>query len=363
MNKNKPEWAPVGSGEEFATEVVSGVKGAIKSAQTKKRPYSPTVSALKEGIINGDLPLLARAITLVESASKQHLEQSQKLIKELLPYTGKSIRIAISGPPGAGKSSFIDSIGEILCNNGKKVAVLAVDPSSTLSGGSILGDKTRMERLSRCENAFIRPSPSGGVLGGVARKTRETILLCEAAGFDTIFIETVGVGQSEINVRSMVDFFLLLLLPGSGDELQGVKKGVVEIADALAINKADNSPLIASLTQKAYIEALHYLINEERSIPPKVFLSSAIKGDGIKDIWEEIVSFTQIMKENGKFDKQRKEQTIEWIISTVEENIINNFYSNPEVAKLIPTIKEQSILGKITPTSAVMELLKAYKQK
>ena len=161
----------------------------------------------------------------------------------------------------------------------------------------------------------------------------------------------------------MVDFFLLLLLPGSGDELQGVKKGVVEIADALAINKADNSPLIASLTQKAYIEALHYLINEERSIPPKVFLSSAIKGDGIKDIWEEIVSFTQIMKENGKFDKQRKEQTIEWIISTVEENIINNFYSNPEVAKLIPTIKEQSILGKITPTSAVMELLKAYKQK
>ncbi len=367
-NKIKPEWAPDNSNEEFASEVKKGVKSfkkgakSIKKAADKKiNAAKPDIPDFKQGILEGKLPMLARAITLIESNSRDHIEKAQKLIGEILPHTGNSVRVGISGPPGAGKSTFIDSLGDFLCEEGKKVAVLAVDPSSKLSGGSILGDKTRMDRLSRRDNSFIRPSPSGGALGGVARKTRETILLCEAAGFDTVIIETIGVGQSEITVRSMTDVFLLLLLPGSGDNLQGIKKGIVEIADLLAVNKADgDAKNRAELTKKAYEEALHYLISEERQFPPKVFTCSALYDNKIDAVWNEIAAIIKKAKESGSFNRQRNNQLIDWITSLAEEQLISGFYSHPKVADLFPIIKEKSLTGEITPTNAVFALMDAY---
>lgn len=363
-NKIKPEWAPDNSVEEFASEVKKGVKSFKKAANHKTNSAKLDIPDFKRGILEGNLPILARAITLIESNSRVHIEKAQKLISEILPHTGNSVRVGISGPPGAGKSTFIDSLGDFLCGQGKKVAVLSVDPSSKLSGGSILGDKTRMERLSRRENSFIRPSPSGGALGGVARKTRETILLCEAAGFDTVIIETMGVGQSEITVRSMTDVFLLLLLPGSGDNLQGIKKGIVEIADLLAVNKADgDAKNRAELTKKAYEEALHYLISEERQIPPKVFTCSALEDDKIDVLWNEIAAVTKKAKESGAFNRQRNNQLIDWITSLAEEQLISGFYSHPAVAELLPKIKDKSLKGEITPVNAVLALMEAYNSK
>ncbi len=265
-------------------------KSSISNIQ-KKRKVQPSADELVHAILAGDITALSRAITLVESKNPDHMEKANQVIKKCLPHANKSIRIGITGVPGVGKSTFIESFGKLLTDNGKKVAVLAVDPSSGISKGSILGDKTRMEDLVKEKNAFIRPSPSGESLGGVARKTRETIILCEAAGFDTIIIETVGVGQSETAVHSMVDFFLLLKLAGAGDELQGIKRGIIEMADAIAINKADGDNLKrANLAKLEFNRALHLYPDKESEWKPKVMLCSAIKKTGIDEIWSMIWS-------------------------------------------------------------------------
>ncbi len=270
IDKKKPDWVPENAGKEFTTSVMKGVEtshdglpGASRvtreSVPTPRR-RSLTIDNYVQGVLKHDRTILARAITLIESNSAKHMDMAQEVLRQLLPYTGKSIRVGITGVPGAGKSTFIEAFGIYLVEAGFRVAVLAVDPSSTVTHGSILGDKTRMEKLSRQENCFIRPSPSGGTLGGVTRKTRETALICESAGYDIILVETVGVGQNEVTVRSMVDFFLLLKIAGAGDELQGIKKGVIELADAIVINKADGDNILqANIAKQEFANALHYL--------------------------------------------------------------------------------------------------------
>lgn len=309
------------------------------------------------GIINSDVTFLSRAITLVESNLHSDFELAQELLNKILPYTGKSIRIGITGAPGVGKSTFIDRLGYYLCNKNHKVAVLAIDPSSSISKGSILGDKTRMELLSQHPNSFIRPSPSAGSLGGVARKTRESILLCEAAGFDCIIVETIGVGQSEIAVRSMVDFFLLVIQPGGGDELQGFKKGSVEIADLIVINKADGeNRKLAELTQREYSNALHYLSPTSEGWAPKVVLASAFENFGIVEIWNIINNFIQITESNGSFHRRRKEQLLNWLDSLIKDKLLEAFYNNPKVIQNLSEIEQKVFNEQLTPTKAVEQL-------
>jgi LAO/AO transport system kinase len=354
-NKDKkPEWVPENAGAEFTTSIMKGVDSNTSINQNVIKKHDKySISKLSNGIKNKDITSLAKAITLIESNSTKHINKAQELIKELLPYTGKSLRIGISGAPGVGKSTFIESFGSFLCDEGHKVAVLAIDPSSTRSKGSIMGDKTRMEKLSRQPNAFIRPSPSGGTLGGVARKTRESILLCEAAGFDIILVETVGVGQSEITARSMVDFYMLMILPGGGDELQGIKKGIVELADMLVINKADSENFnTAEITRHAYKDALHYLQQATEGWQTEVLLASAINDSGISEIWENIQKFEQTVKQNGVFEQRRNEQKLEWVYSMVEENLLQKFYTNPEIQKIRKDVDEDVVNGEMTPTSA-----------
>jgi LAO/AO transport system kinase len=361
--EKKPEWAPENSGDEFATQVLPGLKNDISGRQNtvSLSKQKLTTKEYVKGILKDDRSILARAITLTESNAPAHIAQAQEILKELLPKTGKSIRIGITGSPGVGKSTFIESFGNYLCENGHKVAVLAIDPSSTRSKGSILGDKTRMEKLSRQKNAFIRPSPSGGTLGGVTRKTRETILLCEAAGFDVILVETIGVGQSEITVRTMVDFFMLLLLPGAGDELQGIKKGVVEMADMLVINKADgNNRQRAEITQHAYSDALHYLQPATDGWTTGAFLCSAINDEGIDEIWKNISDFTELTKGSGLFYKRRNEQLLEWVYTMVEENLLSRFYQNPKIIASKETIDKKVLNGELTPVNAVKLLLDKF---
>jgi len=363
---NRPEWVPENSGNEFTTYVMPGIntKDGILNPRIKlaKRKVL-SIDDYYNGIISQDITILSKAITLIESNFPDHISKAQDVLQKILPHTGKSIRIGISGPPGAGKSTTIEALGSYLCKQGLKVAVLAIDPSSTLTKGSILGDKTRMELLSREKNAYIRPSPSAGTLGGVARKTRETILACEAAGYDVILIETIGVGQSEITVRSMVDFFLLILIPGSGDELQGIKKGVVEISDMIAINKADGSNIqYANMTKVQYKQALSMLQAATPGWKTKIITYSAIdiKNNGISKIWTEINNFVEIVKNNGTFYNRRKQQTINWVFSMVEEEIKNRFYNTPSIANIIPDIKKQVLNGTSTPTNAVNKLLDLY---
>jgi GTPase len=317
------------------------------------------ISKIAKGVLKSDRTLLARAITLVESNSPEHMDSAQELLKMLHQHSGNSIRIGITGSPGVGKSTFIEAFGTYLCDQGKKVAVLAIDPSSTLSHGSILGDKTRMEELSRNPNAFIRPSASGGTLGGVARKTRESILLCESAGYDVILVETVGVGQSETTVRSMVDFFMLLILPGGGDELQGIKKGSVELADALVINKADgNNETLAQITKRSYENALHMLMQATEGWQSRVFTTSAYENIGIDKVWESIRDFESATRNSGIFDKRRRKQILEWVYFMLEENILNSFYSSNDVKNAIPTIEKEVLDGSLTPANAVKILMK-----
>ena len=362
MGKQRPEWAPENAGEEFASQVKPGIENIENIKKTPAKKWNPEIDDFVSGIIDGNRAILAKAITFIESNSAKHLQTAQEILRRLLPETGRSIRIGITGSPGAGKSTFIDTLGTNLCNKDKKVAVLAVDPSSSRSRGSILGDKTRMEDLSRHENAFIRPSPSGGALGGVARKTRETILLCEAAGFDVILIETVGVGQSEIAVRSMVDFFLLLLLPGAGDDLQGIKKGSVELADALVINKADSgNEKRAESTRQSYEMAIHYILPATQGWETKVFSCSSTENKGIDNIWNAINQFTEQTKKSGFFWERRKQQQLEWLHNMIEEEIKHIFYSNPVIKKNLADVEEKLSKETITPTQAVQNLIEKFR--
>jgi LAO/AO transport system kinase len=311
-----------------------------------------------KGIKSGSIVTLSRAITLVESTLPNDRAISQEVLNAILPQTGRSLRVGVTGVPGVGKSTFIESLGIYLCEKGHKVAVLAVDPSSQRSGGSILGDKTRMEELSHHENAFIRPSPTGNSLGGVANKTRETMLLCEAAGFDVILIETVGVGQSEVAVKGMVDFFLLLMLAGAGDELQGIKKGIMEMADGLAITKADAENIKAS--NKASIEyqnALHLFPPSESGWYPKVLTCSAVANTGIVEVWDMVKSYEEHMKKDNKLQSLRQQQNIDWMYETINLELRNRFYENPKIANLILELEEKVKAGKITPQDAARQLL------
>lgn len=368
MSKNKtykPDWTPRNAGKEFAVNVVKGIDEVsnfsspnINSVRTKIF----SAEDLFKGVINDDRNLLARCITLIESNSQKHHEKAEHILNKLLPYSGNSIRIGISGVPGAGKSTLIEALGLYLIEKGHKVAVLTVDPSSSISKGSILGDKTRMEKLSRENNCFIRPSPSGGNLGGVARKTRETITVCEAAGFDVILIETVGVGQSEITVRSMVDFFLLVMIAGAGDELQGIKKGIIEISDALVFNKADGDNKVKSeIAKTEFSHAVHYLQSFSKNWQAKVLTASAINNVGIQQIWEMILEFVNISKSSKSFYEARNNQSLEWMHSLIKENLVNDFYNNQKVKKELKIIETKLISGEISATSAAELLLENKK--
>jgi LAO/AO transport system kinase len=320
-----------------------------------------TAADYVSGALSGNRTILSRAITLVESNSPIHAEISSRVIKELLPHTGKSTRVGITGVPGAGKSTFIDVLGNRLCEAGHKVAVLAVDPSSSVTKGSILGDKTRMERLSRHRNAFIRPSPSGGTLGGVTRKSRETMLLCEAAGYDVILVETVGVGQSEAAVRSMVDFFLLMVITGAGDELQGIKKGVMELADAILINKADGSNALKAATTRAeYDRILHFLRPATEGWETKAHTCSAATGAGIDEMWGVVESFMNTVKTSGVFVKRREQQTLSWVYTMVEDYIKQKFYNCEAVARERPSVENRVTSGSLSATEAASELIRLY---
>ena len=332
-------------------------RNAIQNIKNK-RQSQPSIDELVSDILKGNMTALSRAITLVESTNVLHLQKANDIIQKCLPHANNSVRIGITGVPGVGKSTFIEAFGTYLTNQGKKVAVLAVDPSSTLSKGSILGDKTRMEDLVKNENAFIRPSPSGTSLGGVARKSRETIILCEAAGFDTILIETVGVGQSETAVHSMVDFFLLLKLAGAGDELQGIKRGIMEMADAIVINKADGDNLKPAKSAKVeFNRALHLYPVKESGWQPKVLLASALHNEGIAEIWKLVASYLEHSKENNYFSHNRKEQNKFWMLQTIEDRLKSDFYNNPTIKKEFKEQLERIENGETTPFSAAEILL------
>lgn len=313
---------------------------------------------LAKGIRNGNRTALSKAITLVESNLDSHNDTAQAILANLMPEVGKSIRIGITGVPGVGKSTFIESFGRFLIERGKKVAVLAIDPSSQRTHGSILGDKTRMEELSKSEFAFIRPSPSSGSLGGVARKTRETMYLCEAAGFDVVIIETVGVGQSETQVHSMVDFFLLLMLAGAGDELQGIKRGIMEMADLIAINKADGSNEPFALKAKIeYESALHLFPAPDSKWTPRAITCSGLGGKGIENIWNLILDYEVATKKNGYFDTNRKAQTKTWFEETLKEAILDRFYKKPGKLEQIRQGESRLIEGHSTLLKEVKQLL------
>ena len=332
-------------------------KSSISKIQ-KKRKSQPSADELINAILVGDITALSRAITLIESKNPEHLQKANEVIKKCLPHANKSVRIGITGVPGVGKSTFIESFGKHLTKRGKKVAVLAVDPSSTITKGSILGDKTRMEDLVKDKNAFIRPSPSGDSLGGVARKTRETIILCEAAGFDTIIIETVGVGQSETAVHSMVDFFLLLKLAGAGDELQGMKRGIIEMADAIAINKADGDNLNkANLAKIEFKRALHLYPEKESEWQPKVVLCSAIEKTGIDEIYNLIKEYIDLTKKNNFFQQKRQDQNKFWLLQTIEEQLKNDFFNHPKIKIEIKNQLDLIETNKTTPFAAADYLL------
>lgn len=363
MKNIKPEWQPENAGEEFASFVMPGFNSSSERANkpTKPKRAKLSVEDYSQGILEGNLTILSKAITLVESNSSEHFDISQEVIKRIMPATGKSVRIGITGAPGAGKSTFIEAFGTYLCRLGLKVAVLAIDPSSVITKGSILGDKTRMELLSREPNAFIRPSPSGGTLGGVARKTRETILICEAAGYDVVLIETIGVGQSEITVRSMVDFFMLVIIPGSGDDLQGIKKGVVELADMLVINKADGDNINrANLTRHQYAMALEMLSPATDGWKTLARTASALTGMGVADIWSDINQFVDFTKRTGTFDKRRNEQLLHWVHSIIQNELIDRFYHHPKVSEILKATEADVLSAEITPTNAVSLLLNKF---
>lgn len=357
---------------EFAakSEIALGIAPGIDApaivnpnlVRQKKREIS--VDEYFEGIRAGNRTLLARAITLVESSLPKHQEIAQELIHRCLPYSGKSIRLGITGVPGAGKSTFIESFGVRLHQHFKrKIAVLAIDPSSQVSGGSILGDKTRMTELSVAENVFIRPSPSGCSLGGVTQKTRETVLICEAAGFDTILIETVGVGQSETAVHGMVDFFLLLMLAGAGDELQGIKRGIMEMADGIAITKADgNNMHRANLARVEYQNALHLFPPNPWHWTPQVVTTSALERQGIDEVWQMIIEFESKLKEGGFWEARRKEQLRNWMVESIHQGLLQDFHANEAVQSEYSDLERDVVLGKFSPFQAAKRLVHIFRK-
>lgn len=327
----------------------------------RRRADQRGVEEYVEGILRGNRVILSQAVTLVESSLPAHRDKAQAIIEQCLPHAGNAIRVGITGVPGAGKSTSIDSFGMHLLDKGHKLAVLAIDPSSERSKGSILGDKTRMEKLSMAENAFIRPSPSAGSLGGVARKTRETIVLCEAAGFDYVFVETVGVGQSETAVHSMVDFFLLIQLAGTGDELQGIKRGIMEMADGIVINKADGDNIKkAKMAQRHFSNALHLFPLPESGWTPEVLTYSGYYGYGIAEVWNMVHRYIEFVKQNGFFDRKRQEQSKYWMFETINEHLQSNFYGNPEVAALLARLEEEVLQSRKSSFVAAMEALDQY---
>ncbi|WP_373517548.1 methylmalonyl Co-A mutase-associated GTPase MeaB [Pricia sp.] len=331
--------------------------------QREKHPM-PAVDVLVEGIIKGDTSALGRAITLVESNRKDHLEKANAIVQKCLSRSRDAIRIGITGVPGVGKSTFIETLGTLLIAEGNRVAVLAVDPTSTQSKGSILGDKTRMEELVKNPNAFIRPSPSGETLGGVARKTRETIILCEAAGYSIVLIETVGVGQSETAVHGMVDFFLLLKLSGAGDELQGIKRGIVEMADALVVNKADGENIKkAEAAAKAFKRALHLYPPKENGWIPKALTCSATENTGIDTVWDMILDYIEKNKASGNFLEKRKRQNRNWLYESIEERLKSEFFQDEVIAPEIEKFVTEVMADTISPFHAAEQLIGMFKNK
>lgn len=364
----RPEWAPEDAGAEFACRVLPGVNESAGGESARPlagppRPAKPTVDDYVEGILSGNRMLLSKAITLIESNAPKHFETGQEIVQRILPHTGGAIRIGITGVPGAGKSTAIEALGCLLCEMGKKVAVLAVDPSSSISRGSILGDKTRMENLSRTPNAYIRPSPSGGTLGGVTRKSRETLLLCEAAGYDVVVVETVGVGQGEVTVRAMVDFFLLLVLTGAGDDLQGIKKGILELADSIWVNKADGPNRQKALSVRAdYDQILHYIRPATEGWRTRAYACSALTGEGIGDIWRVVEEFRKTVTASGFLRERRRSQTLTWVRSMTTEYLQHRIARNVELAEWTAKIEREVAQESIAPTLAARKIIERMEE-
>ena len=356
---------PENSDEYKGLAVNSGVvsPGSINPYFQSRRKSRPVLSVQDyvDGIVKGNTTVLSQAVTLVESLKPEHQAIAQEVIEKCLPYAGNSVRIGISGVPGAGKSTSIDAFGLHVLKDGGKLAVLAIDPSSERTKGSILGDKTRMERLAVHPKAFIRPSPAAGSLGGVARKTRETIVLCEAAGFDKIFVETVGVGQSETAVHSMVDFFMLIQLAGTGDELQGIKRGIMEMADGIVINKADGDNAVkANQAASSFRNALHLFPPSESGWTPQVITYSGFYELKIKEVWDMVWQYIDFVKKNGYFQYRRNEQAKYWMYETINESLKNGFYNNPEISALLEKYEQEVLAGQQTSFSAARRLLDLY---
>ncbi len=330
----------------------------------KRKKRQLTTDEYVEGILQGNITILSQAITLVESSNPEHYEQAQQIIERCLPYAGKSVRIGITGVPGAGKSTFIEAIGNMVTSLKHKLAVLAIDPSSERSGGSILGDKTRMETICNNPNVFIRPSPSAGSLGGVARKTRETVVLCEAAGFDVTFVETVGVGQSETAVHSMVDLFMLLQISGAGDELQGIKRGIMEMADLMVITKADGENIHkAELAKTQFQGALRLFPMPESGWRPKVYTCSSLAGTGLEEVWKGVEEYLDHTQANGYFQHNRNRQNKYWMYESINEALKQSFYLDPEIEELIPKFEEEVLGNRISSFIAAHQLLDKYFKK
>jgi len=335
------------------------VVNPYKQPGRKRRQY--TAAEFVEGILAGDISLLSQAVTLVESSLTEHQIIAQEVIEKCLPYAGNAVRLGITGVPGAGKSTFIEALGMHFVRGGRKLAVLAIDPSSERSKGSILGDKTRMEELSVAKNAFIRPSPSAGSLGGVARKTRESIILCEAAGFDTIFVETVGVGQSETSVHSMVDFFLLIQLAGAGDELQGIKRGIMEMADGIAINKCDGSNADkAMVARNQYQNALHLFPPHDSGWSPEAITCSSVELNGIPEVWNMVERYVEFVKANHYFEFKRNAQSKYWMYETINEQLKANFYQNPDIQTQLIDSEQKVLSNELSSFIAAKNLLDKY---
>jgi LAO/AO transport system kinase len=357
----RPDWVPDDAGPAFATWVLEGVNpsGIAREIPTPPRRRALTLVDYVEGIRRRDTAILARAITLVESNAPAHQEQAQQLLARVMPMTGAAMRVGITGIPGVGKSTFIEALGSQLCEKGRRVAVLAVDPSSSVTGGSILADKMRMEKLSRQIGAFIRPSPSGGSLGGVARKSREAMLLCEAAGYDVVIVETVGVGQNEVTVRSMVDCFVVLMIAGAGDEMQGMKKGVIELADLLVVNKADGDNKMKAMAARAeMLRVLQYLRAATEGWSTPALLASALTGEGVADVWKSVEDFFRTARMAGVLDQRRRSQAVAWMHSLVSEALLHDFYSSPGVKLYQPEIERAVADGRMPAVAAARELLK-----